>query len=181
VASAAQGDTNVGTGALAVDDSLFEQTQALLLLCRAKRLKIATAESCTGGLLAAALTEVPGSSDVFERGFVTYSDEAKQSLLGVSSATLATHGAVSRECAKAMAAGALSRAPVDLAVSVTGIAGPQGAVAGKPVGLVHFAAASRGGQHLDDSRDYGNIGRSQVRHASVVQALAMLHEMAQKA
>jgi len=163
-----------------MDDRLFEQAQALLILCRSKGLKIATAESCTGGLLAAALTEVPGSSDVLERGFVTYSNEAKQTLLGVSSQTIETHGAVSRECAQAMADGALSRAPVDLAVSVTGIAGPGGEVAGKPVGLVHFGAASRGGQRLDETRKYGDIGRSQVRHASVAQALAMLHAMAQK-
>lgn len=163
-----------------MDAGLFEQAQALLTLCRSKRLKVATAESCTGGLLAAALTEIAGSSDVFERGFVTYSNEAKQTLLGVSSQTIETHGAVSRECARAMAAGALSRAPVDLAVSVTGIAGPGGEVVGKPVGLVHFGAASRGGQRLDETRKYGDIGRSQVRHASVAQALAMLHEMAQR-
>jgi nicotinamide-nucleotide amidase len=163
-----------------MDDPLFEQAQALLILCRSKGLKIATAESCTGGLLAAALTEVPGSSDVLERGFVTYSNEAKQMLLGVSPQTIEMHGAVSRECAQAMAAGALSRAPVDLAVSVTGIAGPGGEVVGKPVGLVHFGAASRGGQRLDETRKYGDIGRSQVRHASVAQALAMLHAMAQK-
>jgi len=163
-----------------MDDRLFEQAQALLILCQSKGLKITTAESCTGGLLAAALTEVPGSSDVLERGFVTYSNEAKQMLLGVSPQTIESHGAVSRECAQAMAAGALSRAPVDLAVSVTGIAGPGGEVAGKPVGLVHFGAASRGGQRLDETRKYGDIGRSQVRHASVAQALAMLHTMAQK-
>ena len=163
-----------------MDDRLFEQAQALLILCQSKGLKITTAESCTGGLLAAALTEVPGSSDVFERGLVTYSNEAKQMLLGVSPQTIESHGAVSRECAQAMAAGALSRAPVDLAVSVTGIAGPGGEVAGKPVGLVHFGAASRGGQRLDETRKYGDIGRSQVRHASVAQALAMLHAMAQK-
>jgi len=163
-----------------MDDRLFEQAQALLILCQSKGLKITTAESCTGGLLAAALTEVPGSSDVFERGFVTYSNEAKQMLLGVSPQTIESHGAVSRECAQAMAAGALSRAPVDLAVSVTGIAGPGGEVVGKPVGLVHFGAASRGGQRLDETRKYGDIGRSQVRHASVAQALAMLHTMAQK-
>jgi nicotinamide-nucleotide amidase len=163
-----------------MDDRLFEQAQALLILCRSKGLKIATAESCTGGLLAAALTEVPGSSDVFERGFVTYSNEAKQMLLGVSPQTIESHGAVSRECAQAMAAGALSRAPVNLAVSVTGIAGPGGEVAGKPVGLVHFGAASRSGQRHDETRKYGDIGRSQVRHASVARALAMLHTMAQK-
>ena len=163
-----------------MDDRLFEQAQALLILCQSKGLKITTAESCTGGLLAAALTEVPGSSDVFERGFVTYSNEAKQMLLGVSPQTIESHGAVSRECAQAMAAGALSGAPVDLAVSVTGIAGPGGEVAGKPVGLVHFGAASRGGQRLDETRKYGDIGRSQVRHASVARALAMLHSMAQK-
>jgi nicotinamide-nucleotide amidase len=163
-----------------MDTGLFEQVQALLILCRSKRLRIATAESCTGGLLAAALTEVPGSSDVFERGFVTYSNEAKQTLLGVPSQTIETHGAVSRECARDMAAGALSGAPVDLAVSVTGIAGPGGEVAGKPVGLVHFGAASRGGQRLDETRRYGDIGRSEVRHASVAQALAMLHEMARR-
>jgi nicotinamide-nucleotide amidase len=165
---------------LAVDERLFEQAQALLALCRSKGLKIATAESCTGGLVAAALTEVPGSSDVFERAFVTYSNEAKETLVGVPSATIAAHGAVSRECAQAMAAGALASAPVHLAVSITGIAGPGGAVTGKPVGLVHFAAASRGGQRLHEARNYGDIGRSQVRHASAAQALAMLHEMAQK-
>src|SRR5213083_2394502 len=119
-----------------MDREMVEQAKALLDLCRSKKLKIAAAESCTGGLLAATLTEVPGSSDVFERGFVTYSNEAKQVLLGVSSKTIEAHGAVSRECAHAMAAGALSRAPVDLAVSVTGIAGPGGEVADKPVGLV---------------------------------------------
>jgi nicotinamide-nucleotide amidase len=163
-----------------MENRLFDQAQTLLVLCRSKGLKVATAESCTGGLLAATLTEVPGSSDVFERGFVTYSNEAKQALLGVSSKTIEAHGAVSRECAHAMAAGALSRAPVDLAVSVTGIAGPGGEVADKPVGLVHFGAASRGGQHLDVTRSFGNIGRSQVRHVSVAQALVMLHEMAQR-
>ena len=126
-----------------MDDRLFEQAQALLILCQSKGLKITTAESCTGGLLAAALTEVPGSSDVFERGFVTYSNEAKQMLLGVSPQTIEMHGAVSRECAQAMAAGALSRAPVDLAVSVTGIAGPGGEVAGKPVGPLWSGFARR--------------------------------------
>src|SRR6267154_3889918 len=119
------------------EQDLIGPARALLDLCRAKKLTIAAAESCTGGLLAATLTEIPGSSDVFERGFVTYSNEAKEAMLGVAPLTLAMHGAVSRETAEAMARGALSHAPVDLAAAITGIAGPGGAVEGKPVGLVH--------------------------------------------
>jgi nicotinamide-nucleotide amidase len=163
-----------------MDQELFEQARALLDLCRTKKLTIATAESCTGGLLAATLTDVAGSSDVFERGFVTYSNDAKQVMLGVPPGTLEIYGAVSRETAQAMATGALAHAPVDLTVSVTGIAGPQGAVAGKPVGLIHFAAASRGGQLVHVERKYGDIGRAQVRRASVEQGLAMLREIAEK-
>jgi nicotinamide-nucleotide amidase len=161
-----------------MDAGLVERARALLDLCRAKKLRIAAAESCTGGLVAATLTEIAGSSDVFERGFVTYSDEAKQAMLGVPAATLANHGAVSRETALAMAAGALAHAPVELAVSITGIAGPGGAVAGKPVGLVHFAAAARSGAPIHRERRYGDIGRAQIRRASVVEALAMLSELA---
>jgi nicotinamide-nucleotide amidase len=161
-----------------MDAELVERARALLDLCRAKKLRIAAAESCTGGLVAATLTEIAGSSDVFERGFVTYSNEAKQAMLGVPAATLASHGAVSRETALAMAQGALARAPVELAVSITGIAGPGGAVAGKPVGLVHFAAAARSGAPIHRERRYGDIGRAQVRHASVIEALAMLSELA---
>jgi len=162
------------------DRELNEQAQALLDLCRHKRLKVAAAESCTGGLVAATLTEIAGSSDVFERGFVTYSNEAKQAMLAVAPATLASHGAVSRETAEAMAKGALAHAPVDLAVSITGIAGPGGATAGKPVGLVHFAAAARDGRLIHRERRYGDIGRAAVRHASVVEALAMLRELAEQ-
>jgi nicotinamide-nucleotide amidase len=163
-----------------MDEEWFDRVQSLLDLCRRKKLTIATAESCTGGLLAGALTDVGGSSDVFERGFVTYSNEAKQTMLGVAADILASHGAVSRETATAMATGVLARAPVDLALSVTGIAGPQGAVAGKPVGLVFFAAASRGGQLLQHERAYGDIGRAQVRRACVAHAIAMLREIADK-
>jgi nicotinamide-nucleotide amidase len=162
-----------------IEPELIAQAQALLALCRTRKLKIATAESCTGGLVAGTLTEIAGSSDVVERGFVTYSNEAKQEMLGVPSETLAAHGAVSRETAEAMARGAIAHAPVDLAVSVTGIAGPGGAVAGKPVGLVHFAAAARDGRLVHQERRFGDIGRAQVRWASVQQALAMLHELAQ--
>src|ERR1700726_4751052 len=123
---------------------LIEMARALIDLCRARKLTIATAESCTGGLVAATLTEIPGSSDVFDRGFVTYSNDAKQAMLGVPAGTLETFGAVSRETAQAMAQGALDRAGADLAVAITGIAGPGGALPGKPVGLVHLAAAARG-------------------------------------
>ena len=161
-----------------MDKELVEGARTLLDLCRTKGLKIAAAESCTGGLLAATLTEIAGSSDVFERGFVTYSNEAKQAMIGVSPATLASHGAVSRQTAEAMARGALTHAPVDLTVSITGIAGPGGAVPGKPVGLVHFAAASRTGRLIAHERNYGDIGRAHVRRASVIEALAMLGELA---
>jgi len=161
-----------------MDQELVERARTLLDLCRTKGLTIAAAESCTGGLLAATLTEIAGSSDVFERGFVTYSNEAKQAMVGVTSATLASHGAVSRETAEAMAVGALAHAPVHLAVSITGIAGPGGAVPGKPVGLVHFAAASHAGRLIARERNYGDIGRTQVRRASVIEALDLLHDLA---
>ena len=157
---------------------LMQAARALLDLCRSKRLILAAAESCTGGLLAATLTEIPGSSDVFERGFITYSNEAKRAMLGVTPTTLAKHGAVSRETAEAMATGALAHAPVDLSVSITGIAGPGGAVPGKPVGLVYLAAASRSGRLIQHERKYGDIGRAQVRRACVIEALAMLGELA---
>src|SRR5258708_1050490 len=121
-------------------------SRSLLDLCRMRKLTIATAESCTGGLVAGALTDIPGSSDVIDRGFVTYSNDAKRAMLGVKATTLATFGAVSKETATAMAIGALEKAGVDLAVSITGIAGPGGATPGKPVGLAHFAAASREGR-----------------------------------
>jgi nicotinamide-nucleotide amidase len=159
--------------------TLAEQATALLDLCRRKRLRIATAESCTGGLIAATLTEIPGSSDVVERGFVTYSNEAKETMLGVPGTTLRDFGAVSRETAKAMAKGALRQSDAELAVSVTGIAGPGGGSPGKPVGLVHFAASSKHGQLIHHEKRFGDIGRSQVRHASVIEALAMLRELAE--
>jgi nicotinamide-nucleotide amidase len=152
----------------------------VLDFCRARGLKIATAESCTGGLVAGALTDIAGSSDVLDRGFVTYSDEAKQQMLGVSASTLQEHGAVSRQTAEAMARGALGRANADLTVAITGIAGPGGGSADKPVGLVHFAAASRSGALNVAEKRYGDIGRAEVRHRSVLQALAMLKELAEK-
>ena len=158
----------------------LDKARALLNLCRARKLTIATAESCTGGLVAATLTEIPGSSDVFERGFVTYSDAAKAAMLGVPTLVLQRFGAVSRETAEAMAQGALARSPADLAVSITGIAGPGGGSPGKPVGLVHFAAAARGGRLMHQECKFGDIGRAHVRQVSVLQALAMLHALAEQ-
>jgi nicotinamide-nucleotide amidase len=160
-----------------IDEVMREAAVRVLEACRQRGLTIATAESCTGGLVAATLTEISGSSDVVDRGFVTYSNAAKQALLGVPAQTLATHGAVSRETAEAMASGALARAGTSLAVAVTGVAGPAGGSADKPVGLVHLAAA-RGGRLIACERRYGDIGRSVIRRRSVLEALAMLEELA---
>ena len=160
------------------DEEITGAATALLDLCKTKRLMVATAESCTGGLVAGALTEIAGSSDVVERGCVTYSNNAKMQMLGVPLGTLKDFGAVSRETAEAMARGALANSGAHLAVSITGIAGPGGGSADKPVGLVHFAAASRSGRLIDIEQRFGDIGRSKVRRASVLQALAMLHKLA---
>jgi nicotinamide-nucleotide amidase len=156
---------------------------------RKKQLRIATAESCTGGLIAGCLTAIPGSSDVFERGFVTYSDEAKTELLGVPADLIARYGAVSHEVALAMANGALDRSRSDVAVSCTGIAGPGGRTATKDIGTVYFGAATRrvapydqvaadlrGGSSSMESR-FGDIGRDKVRLKSVETALTLLHGM----
>jgi nicotinamide-nucleotide amidase len=164
----------------AVSEELRAAAAALLDACRARGLKVATAESCTGGLVAGALTDIAGSSDVVDRGFVTYSNEAKQQMLGVPASVLKEFGAVSRQTAEAMARGALGNANADLAVAITGIAGPGGGSNDKPVGLVHFAAASRSGELTQAEKRYGDIGRNAVRHKSVLQALAMLKEMAEK-
>jgi nicotinamide-nucleotide amidase len=156
---------------------LRRMARRVLQLCRARGLRIATAESCTGGLVAGALTEIAGSSDVVDRGFVTYSNAAKHAMLGVSEATLKRYGAVSSETASAMVKGALKNSLADIAVSITGIAGPGGGTKQKPVGLVYFAAAHRGGKRLARRRLYGNIGRSRVRTHSVAQALALLEKL----
>ena len=162
------------------DQSAINAAKALLDMCLRKKLTLATAESCTGGLVAATISEIPGSSAVLDRGFVTYSNEAKQQMLGVTPATIDVYGAVSTECAEEMARGALAHASVDLAVSITGIAGPTGAVPGKPIGLVYFCAASRSGRVIAHDRKYGDIGRAEVRQQSVLQALGMLRELAEK-
>jgi nicotinamide-nucleotide amidase len=154
--------------------SLSADARALLARCKAQRLTIATAESCTGGLIAAALTAIPGSSAVVDRGFVTYSNEAKTEMLGVPTDLIARRGAVSAEVARAMAEGALKHSKADLTVAVTGIAGPDGGTAEKPVGLVHIAAARRGGARLHEEMLYGDIGRDNVRFETVASALALL-------
>ncbi len=148
---------------------------SVLAVCRSRGLKIATAESCTGGLIVAALTEIAGSSDVVDRGFVTYSNEAKKAMLGVLPQTIEAHGAVSKETALEMAIGALANSKANLAIAVTGIAGPGGGSAQKPVGLVHIALASgQGTQHLECR--FGDISRENVRLETVRTALRMVSE-----
>ena len=164
-----------------MNEDLHAAAAIALDVCRTRRLKAATAESCTGGLVAGALTDIAGSSDVFDRGFVTYSDDAKQQMLGVSSETLRDHGAVSRQTAEEMARGAIAHSNADVAVAITGIAGPTGGSADKPVGLVHFAAASRAGALTHKEIRYGDIRRARVRQKSVLEALAMLKEIAEGA
>jgi nicotinamide-nucleotide amidase len=160
------------------DDAIRDAAVRVLDACRIHGLKVATAESCTGGLVAGALTEIPGSSDVVDRGFVTYSNAAKETMLGVAAAILERYGAVSRETADAMAAGALTMSNADITVAITGIAGPGGGSAEKPVGLVHFAAAARDGRRIHREKRYGDIGRGSVRMHAVADALAMVELLA---
>lgn len=145
-----------------------------LAACERHRVMLATAESCTGGMIAAALTDIAGSSTVFDRGFVTYSNAAKMDMLGVGQATLAEHGAVSAETAIEMAAGALARSRAGIAVSVTGIAGPGGGSAEKPVGLVWFGLARSGAPALAERQVFENRGRAHVRAAAAEHALNMI-------
>ena len=154
------------------DPATVQLATSVLAACRAKGWRLATAESCTGGLVAAALTAIPGSSDVVDRGFVVYSNEAKTELLGVAAETLAAVGAISDETARLMAMGAVNRAGVDVAVSITGIAGPGGGSAEKPVGLVFLGVATR-----DDVRSERHLfpgDRNDIRHAAMIRALEML-------
>ncbi len=157
-------------------DEIETLARRVLDRARARGWRIATAESCTGGLVAGALTAIAGSSDVVCGGLVTYSNEAKRDLLGVSDVLLAQYGAVSEPVAQAMATGALAALRADLAVSITGVAGPGGGSADKPVGLVHFATAVPGGPTEARALRLGDIGREPVRLASVVTALEMLLE-----
>jgi nicotinamide-nucleotide amidase len=157
---------------------LLARTQTLLAGLRQHGLTVATAESCTGGLVAGLLSEIPGASDVLERGFVTYSNGAKVELLGVPRDLIEMYGAVSSEVAAAMAEGALQRTPADIAIAVTGIAGPGGSTEVKAVGLVYIAAQRRGEPCVTRQYSFGDIGRSQVRLASVSAALSLIAEVA---
>jgi len=159
---------------------LLKLAETLLSEARARTLKIVTAESCTGGLVAGVLTEIPGSSDVLQQGWITYSNESKQEELGVPEDTLRMFGAVSEPTARAMAHGALQHGQADVSVSVTGIAGPGGGTHEKPVGLVHFAAARRGREIEHEERRFGeHVSRHEIRMASVEVALNLLRRMVQ--
>jgi nicotinamide-nucleotide amidase len=159
---------------------LLQRAEDLLDLCRKRKLKLVSAESCTGGLVGGLLTCIGGSSDVFERGFITYSNEAKRECLGVAEELLAKYGAVSAEVARAMAEGALTHSHAQIAVSVTGIAGPGGGSPGKPVGLVHFGCGRAGAIKTREER-FGDRGRTEVRLVSVAAAMDLLFAAVQAA
>jgi nicotinamide-nucleotide amidase len=161
------------------DGELEARAGTLVDLYRKSALTLATAESCTGGLVAGLITEIAGSSAVLDRGFVVYSNAAKVEMLGVRPETLEKFGAVSAQTARELAAGVLERALADVAVSITGVAGPGGGSAEKPVGLVHFGCARRGGDIVLVERRFGEIGRDNVRRAAILQALDLLEAAAQ--
>ncbi|MBS0219775.1 MAG: CinA family protein [Proteobacteria bacterium] len=161
------------------DHEMREAAERVLNACRRHGLKVATAESCTGGLIAAALTAIAGSSDVVDRAFVTYSNEAKRDMIGVRWDMIMKHGAVSEPVARAMASGALRHSQADLAVSVTGIAGPGGGTTEKPVGLVHFGALRKGGEPILE-RHVLHGDRDGIRRVAVITALALLASLAER-
>lgn len=157
---------------------LTEVTTKFLDKCRARHLTVACAESCTGGLVSALLTEIPGSSDVFTHGFVTYANRAKVQMLSVPEALIEAHGAVSEAVACAMAEGALARAEANLALAITGVAGPGGGTTAKPVGLVHIAVASRGEPTRSERHLFGANARADIRLASVAAVLRLAAQVA---
>jgi nicotinamide-nucleotide amidase len=159
-----------------IPDSMLIEAESLLAACRNKGIMLATAESCTGGLIAAVLTAIAGSSDVVDRGFITYSNEAKTEMIGVPAALIQEYGAVSEEVARAMADGALSRSRAAIAVSVTGVAGPGGGTAAKPVGLVCFGLA-RTGMPVISQRQIFPGDRTEIRAATVAHAFTMIREV----
>ena len=156
-----------------IDDAILRDAEALLNQCRAAGLRIATAESCTGGLIAATLTAIAGSSDVVDRGFVTYSNRSKTDLVGVPPETIETHGAVSQQVAKQMAEGALKASQADIAISVTGVAGPGGGTPTKPVGLVWFGCARHNHPTKTHQETFPGT-RTQIRAATVTTALTLV-------
>jgi nicotinamide-nucleotide amidase len=160
-----------------VDEALVRRACEVVALADQHGLSIVTAESCTGGLLAAVLSEAPGASEHLHGGFVTYTKAQKTAALGVPADLLARQGAVCREVAAALARGALDRSPADIAVAITGVAGPTPDEDGNPVGLMHFAAARRGGPTLHCERRLGDIGRGKARYAAVQEALALLADV----
>lgn len=162
-----------------LDEDIVKAAENLLAICKRKNLLVATAESCTAGLVAGTLTEIPGVSSILDRGYITYSNDAKHEMLGVSRDILDRHGAVSAETAEAMVRGVLGHSRVHLAVSVTGIAGPDGGSEKKPVGLVFFGGATRSGKIVTSEKRYGNIGRDKVRKQSVLEAFRILHDLAE--
>lgn len=160
------------------DKEILALADEVVFLCTEGNVMVATAESCTGGLVAGAITAISGASQVLERGFVTYSDQSKSEMLGVMPITLRQYGAVSRDVALEMAHGAMSRSEAGITVSVTGIAGPNGGSTNKPVGLVHFGGRHYKGKLIHREMNFGDIGRDAVRRESVVVALEMLIELA---
>jgi nicotinamide-nucleotide amidase len=165
---------------LVFDRETLALAEAVLAACRSRGWHVGTAESCTGGMVAAALTAIAGASEIVERGFVTYSNKAKMELLGVPAETIATHGGVSAETAAAMARGAIAHAPIDLAVSLTGVAGPGGGTPQKPVGLVYLGVARKDGTARVEHRIFPG-DRGEIRQAALTLALELLREEAQSA
>ena len=161
-------------------DEIIDLATKVISHCSAKGYKIALAESCTGGLITAALTEIAGSSSVVDRGSVTYSNQAKREMLGVSRQTLAVEGAVSENTAREMAEGALKATSIEATIAVTGVAGPGGGSATKPVGRVHIAAARQGRETLHKKCSFGDLGRGNVREQTVITALKVLNQIVRK-
>ena len=155
------------------DETILTGAERVIEACRKRGKMLVTAESCTGGLVASALTSIPGSSEIFDRGYITYSYEAKTTMLGVARTLIMAHGAVSEEVARAMVSGIRSRHPDRVGIAVTGVAGPGSDSQAKPAGLVHFAAVSDG-EIVTAVKRYGDVGRHSVRYASVCDALALI-------
>jgi nicotinamide-nucleotide amidase len=161
-----------------VDEALVRQACDVMDLVKRERLGVVTAESCTGGLLAAVLSEAPGAGDWLQGGFVTYTAENKSAALGVPADRIEREGAVSEAVARAMAEGALARSPAEIAIAVTGVAGPEPDEFGTPVGVMHFAAARRGFATLHVKRELGDIGHGPCRYGAVAEAMRLLERVA---